>query len=273
MEKRSEALERAAAYMRERIGFAPDTVIILGSGLGQLADEVEGAVTVPYVDVPGLIPEAAGEQSGSFICGDFSGRKVVLMTKRLHGYEGYSPYETTFPIEMLALMGAERLVATNAAGAIDASWQVGDIAVVTDHINFMGANPLTGNFEMGIEPRWPDMAHAYTPALREVAHTQAAKMGETLREGVYIGVPGPSLETPAEIRAFRTWGADLVGMSTVFEVIMAAACKMDVLVLSLAVNMASGVLDEPITGEEVYRVAAERSPILAELIRNIVAAL
>jgi purine-nucleoside phosphorylase len=193
------------------------------------------------------------------------------MQGRLHAYEGNTPEEVVFPLRVMARLGAKTLVITNAAGGINESFDAGDLMLITDHINFTGANPLTLNAEQGLD-MFPDMTHAYTPALRKKALSAAEACGLKLRQGVYIGLRGPNFETPAEIRAFRIWGADAVGMSTVFEVLTAASLGMNILGLSLITNMAAGILDQPITGEEVLEAsiiaAKDVESLLLELLSS-----
>ncbi|MBQ1448704.1 MAG: purine-nucleoside phosphorylase [Coriobacteriales bacterium] len=270
---RQDGLLEGAAFLRDRVSCEPRVGLVLGSGLGQIADLIEDAVAVPYADVPHLRASTALGHAGRFVCGLLSGVPVICMQGRLHPYEGYTAEEVVYPIRLMRQLGAERLLTTNASGGINTSYRVGDLVLISDHINLMGGNPLTGRVGETGGIVTPDMSKAYPEHLRAVAREVARGQGVTLREGVYIGVLGPSFETPAEIRAFRTLGADLVGMSTVYEVIAAVEMGMEVLGISLVTNMAAGVLDQPISGEEVMQVGARRAALLTSLICNIVAEL
>ena len=251
-------LSESVRAMRKKLpeGWSPQVLITLGSGLGDLAHSIADPVVIPYTEIPHLRPSTAPGHAGKFIAGELEGVRVLCMQGRLHPYEGYSPLEATYPVRVASRLGAGTLVVTNATGAINPLFHPGQVVLVTDHINLTGQNPLVGPNLEAEGPRFPDMTHAYTPRLRELAHDATDSFGYDLQEGVYIGVSGPSFETPAEIRAFRTMGADLVGMSTVWEVIVAAHCGMEVLGLSMATNMAAGMLDEPISTSEVDAAAA-----------------
>ena len=251
-------LSESVRAMRKKLpeGWSPQVLITLGSGLGDLAHSIADPVVIPYTEIPHLRPSTAPGHAGKFIAGELEGVRVLCMQGRLHPYEGYSPLEATYPVRVASRLGAGTLVVTNATGAINPLFHPGQVVLVTDHINLTGQNPLVGPNLEAEGPRFPDMTHAYTPRLRELAHDATDSFGYDLQAGVYIGVSGPSFETPAEIRAFRTMGADLVGMSTVWEVIVAAHCGMEVLGLSMATNMAAGMLDEPISTSEVDAAAA-----------------
>lgn len=271
----------AAMYLRSKIVEAavesnapveiPEIAIVLGSGLGSLVDKVEDKLTIPFSDVPHMRMTTQRLHAGNFVIGKLGGKQVIVLQGRLHLYEGYSSRIVVFPVFILHMLGVKTLILTNASGGINLTYSVGDIVAVSDHINFMGVNPLRGDIEMGRKALFPDMTDTYTPKLRGLAREQAKACGIDLHEGVYIGVAGPSLETPAEIRAFRVLGADLVGMSTVLEAIAARDCKMEILALSLVTNMAAGVLDEPISGEEIVATAKRRATDLGNLIEGIVA--
>lgn len=230
--------------------------LVLGSGLGELVEAIEDAVYVDYAEIPHMVSSTAPSHAGRFVIGSIAGRPVICMQGRLHAYEGNSPQQIAFPIVLMHALGVTELVVTNAAGGINASFDVGDLMLIEDHINLLGANPLAAPDEPELFPRFYDMTQAYSPALRERAQRAAASCEIELKSGVYIATLGPSFETPAEIRAFRTLGADAVGMSTVFEVIAARACGMEVLGISMISNAAAGVLDEPVSIDDVY-VAAE----------------
>ncbi|MDR1014464.1 MAG: purine-nucleoside phosphorylase [Coriobacteriales bacterium] len=243
-------IDQAVATVAPRLKTCPRVALILGSGLGGLADAVDAHLSLDYGDIPHFKESDAPGHAGRLVFGELAGQQVVCMQGRLHAYEGNSAEDIVFPLRVMNALGAQTLVVTNAAGAVNTDFEVADLMLITDHINLMGSHPLTLGEDQGLRD-FTDMTYAYTAALREQALAAAHACGLTLRQGVYIGVRGPSFETPAEIRAFRVWGADAVGMSTVFEVIAAASLGMDVLGLSFITNMAAGVLDQPISGEEV----------------------
>ena len=278
---RSHFATDAAVYLRGKIVEAavaanepvvmPEIAIVLGSGLGSLIDKIADPLVIPYTDVPHMRPTTQRLHAGNFVIGELGGKRVIALQGRLHFYEGYSSRIVAFPIFIMHMLGVKTVIMTNAVGGINLEYSVGDIVAVSDHINFIGVNPLRGDIEGGRPAFFPDMTDTYTPRLRELAREQAKECGIDLREGVYIGVAGPSLETPAEIRAFRVLGADLVGMSTVIEAIVARDCHMDILALSLVTNMAAGVLDEPISGDEIVATAKRRSADLGNLIERVIA--
>jgi purine-nucleoside phosphorylase len=260
----------AAAYIRSVAQHQPRLGLVLGSGLGDFADHVQKAVAIPYSEIPNFPVSTVPGHSGRLVVGEIEGVPVVVMQGRVHAYEGYSMSEVTFPTRVLGLLGVKQLIVTNAAGGINPDYGQGAIVAISDHINFTGRNSVAGPNEPRFGPRFFDMTHAYSPDLRRLARKEAATQGWKLEEGVYIAVFGPSYETPAEIRAFRTLGADLVGMSTVHEVIAARHMGIDVLGLSVVTNMAAGVLDQPINHEEVMetgrRIAGQFTSLLTALI-------
>ena len=260
-------LESAEALREKLNGFQPKVLLILGSGLGALGDEVEDPIIVPYEDVPNMKHSTAPDHKGQFVFGRLAGQNVAVMQGRLHAYEGWSFADASYPVRLLRLLGAETLIVTNAAGAVNAAFDVGDIMLITDHIKLFGVSPLCGPNVDEFGPRFPDMTHAYTPALQEIARKNAKALDIRLQEGVYMYFPGPHYETPAEIRAARTLGADAVGMSTVPEVIVASHCGMKVLGFTLCTNMAAGVLDQPLTGEEVILAGKEAAPRFSALVK------
>ncbi len=269
----------AADRIRARHPAQPALGIVLGSGLGNFAAQVEGATTIPYADIPGWPQSTVEGHAGQLILGTVSGTPVAVMAGRVHAYEGYAPAEVTFPTRVLGLLGCRGLIVTNAAGGINTAYTPGTLVALSDHINLTGTNAALGPNEPrfatrpGTGFRFFDMTQAYSPALRRLAHAEAARQKIPLPEGVYLAVLGPSYETPAEIRAFRTLGADLVGMSTVHEVIVARHMGLAVLGLSLVTNMAAGVLDRPIHHEEVMqtgqRVGKHFTALLKALIPQI----
>ena len=260
--------QESARSLTERLGdFHPRCLLILGSGLGSLADEVETPVVVPYAQVPHMKVSTAPDHAGRFVFGRLAGQDVAVMQGRLHTYEGWSFADAAYPVGLMRLLGADTLVVTNAAGAVNTAFSAGDIMLITDHIKLFGASPLTGPNIDELGPRFPDMSHVYTPALQEKARQAAAQLRISLRQGVYMFFPGPQYETPAEVRAARILGADAVGMSTVPEAIAAAHCGMDVLGFTLCTNMAAGVLDQPLSGEEVIAAAAVAAPRFTALVK------
>ena len=265
---------RALEHIRRAAGdLEPRVAVVLGSGLGSVADEVEDARILSAAEIPGWPRSTAPGHAGRVVMGTLEGCPVILLQGRVHCYEGYSMQDVTFPVRVLGMMGVRQYVATNASGGVNPELAPGDIAAVRDHINLMGANPLVGPSEPRWNVRFPDMTHAYSPRLLELLDRAAAEAGLTLKRGVYVAFMGPSYETPAEVRMARTLGADLVGMSTVPEVIVANAMGMETAVLSCVANRASGMGDEHLTEEEVLRVMAESSRSLAILLRGLMRAL
>lgn len=259
--------QESAAALREKLGdFRPRVLLVLGSGLGALGDEVENPIVVRYEDVPHMKHSTAPDHKGQFVFGRLAGQNVAVMQGRLHPYEGWSFVDVGFPVRLLRLLGADTVIVTNAAGAVNTGYQEGDIMMITDHIKLFGVSPLCGPNLEEFGPRFQDLGEAYTPALREVARQTAKEQGITLREGVYMYFPGPHYETPAEVRASRILGADAVGMSTVPEVIVAAHCGMQVLGFSLCTNMAAGVNGVALDGDEVIAAGQDAMPRFANLL-------
>lgn len=263
----------AADFLRARLSAQPACALVLGSGLGGLAEKIEEPVFIPYAEVPGFPRSTAPGHAGRFVAGYLAGKYVLCMQGRFHYYEGHSMAAIALPVRVIKALGCKALLLTNAAGGVNEGFQVGDFMLITDHINFMGANPLRGENDGQIGPRFCDMTHVYAPSLQKIARTVSNAQNLPLREGVYLGYMGPSFETPAEIRAFRTLGADAVGMSTVPEAIAAAHCGLPVLALSLITNMAAGMTGKRLSGEEVLEIANRRGPVFAGLITDLVAAL
>ena len=266
----------AADHIRSLHGATPTLGIILGSGLGNFASQVEDATTIPYADIPGWPLSTVVGHSGKLVLGTIGGVHVAVMQGRVHAYEGYSMDEVTFPTRVLGLLGCTGLIVTNAAGGINKSYGQGGLVCISDHINLTGTNAALGPNDSRFArvpsagQRFFDMSTAYSPALRKLAHAEAARQNTPLPEGVYLAVLGPSYETPAEIRAFRTLGADLVGMSTVHEVIVARHMGLEVLGLSLVTNMAAGVLDEAINHEEVMEIGRRVEKQFTALVKALV---
>ena len=269
MEYTMRQYRESAAVLRDRLnGFRPRVLLILGSGLGFLGDAVEDPILVPYEEVPHMKRSTAPDHKGRFVFGRLSGQNVAVMQGRLHTYEGWSFEDVSYPVRLLRLLGAEALVVTNAAGAVNTAFSAGDIMLITDHIKLFGASPLCGPNLEEFGPRFPDMSHVYTPALQDVARQTAHQLEIPLREGVYMYFPGPQYETPAEVRLARTLGADAVGMSTVPEAIVAAHCGMQVLGFTLCTNMAAGVLDQPLSSDVVLAAASAAAPRFSALVKG-----
>lgn len=259
-------VQEAAEYVKSRIDRVPKTGIILGSGLGGIAGRIESKIEIPYKEIPHFACSTAPGHVGQLVCGRLAGMDVICMQGRLHFYEGHSMENIAFPIRVMKLLGVETLIVTNAAGGVNLGFNVGDIMLIEDHINFQGTNPLIGPNMPEFGVRFCDMSYTYTPALRAIAREAAAELNIDLKQGVYLACTGPSYETPAEIRAFRILGADAVGMSTVPEVIIASQAGLKVLAFSLVTNMAAGVLDQKLTEEEVIEIGQKQGHVLQGLI-------
>jgi len=246
-----ENAESAAAFLHSQTTLRPQIGLVLGSGLGGMADNLSGAARIPYRDIPCFPRSTAVGHAGQMVIGNDGGVPLAVMQGRVHQYEGYSAQETAFPMRVFRRMGIRAVVLTNAAGGINLSYQQGALVILSDHINLQGRNPLVGSNDERFGPRFPDMTNAYCKQYREIALQEARRLGQTAYEGVYAGLLGPSYETPAEIRYLRTIGADVVGMSTIAEVIAARHAGMKVLAISCVTNMAAGILDQPISHAEV----------------------
>jgi purine-nucleoside phosphorylase len=266
----------AVDHIRSLHTTAPVVGIILGSGLGGFAAHVENATTIPYADIPNWPLSTVVGHSGKLVLGTIGGTPVAVMQGRVHAYEGYSLDQVTFPMRVLGLLGCTKLIVTNAAGGINTSYSEGSLVCISDQINLTGTNAALGPNEprFGLRPgtgeRFFDMSSAYSPRLRAIAHIEAENQQVALLDGVYLAVLGPSFETPAEIRAFRTLGADLVGMSTVHEVIVARHMGIEVLGFSLVTNMAAGVVDKAIHHEEVMEIGRRVEVEFTELLKALV---
>jgi purine-nucleoside phosphorylase len=246
----------SAEYIRSKIGdFVPQVLMVLGSGLGYLAETVENPVWIPFGEIPHFRQSTAPDHAGRFAVGMLAGVPVMVMQGRLHYYEGYTSQEVAYPVRVAKLLGVHSVVLTNAAGGVDLDYKVGDLMLMEDHIKFFDPDPLVGENLPEFGPRFCDMSFTYTPEYRAVAKEKAKELGIRLQEGVYFYCIGPQFETPAEIRAIRTLGANAVGMSTVHEAIAASHCGMKVLGVSLITNMAAGILQQKIDGAEVTAVA------------------
>ena len=245
----------AADYIRSRTSLRPTVGLVLGSGLGDFADTLENPVRIPYSDIPNFpVPTVPGH-AGALVFGKKCGQTVVVLQGRIHYYEGLPQQEITLPIRVLAALGVKTLVLTNACGGVNLSFRPGDLMLISDHINYSGANPLMGPNLDAFGPRFPDMSDLYTASLRKAIKEKAAAAGIPLQEGVYAMYSGPDYETPAEIRMFRVLGADTVGMSTVPEALVAGHCGMNVVGVSCVTNMAAGVLPVKLSHAEVMETA------------------
>ncbi len=263
----------AAAHIRARSHLMPTIGIVLGSGLGAFAESIADAIAIPFSEIPHFPQSTVPGHSGRLVLGTLDNVPVAVMQGRVHAYEGYTPQEVTFPIRVLGLLGIRTLIVTNAAGGIRAGLQQGDLVLISDHINFTGRNPIVGENDERFGTRFFDMTAAYSKRLRELASAIAGQQGLRLTEGVYLCVLGPSFETPAEIRAFRTLGADLVGMSTVQEVIAARQMGIDILGISCVTNLAAGIQLEPLSHEEVIETGRQAAAGFSQLLTTLIPAI
>ncbi|KNB71154.1 purine-nucleoside phosphorylase [Brevibacillus reuszeri] len=263
----------AVAYIEPKLAEKPTIGLVLGSGLGVLADEIENPVIIPYHEIPGFTVSTVVGHKGQLVIGKLQGKQVVAMQGRFHFYEGHGLDAVVFPIRVMKLLGVETIIVTNAAGGINQSYNPGDLMLISDHLNLTFRNPLIGANDDEMGARFPDMSEAYSKELRQLAKSVAAEQGIELREGVYAGLLGPSYETPAEIRMLRTLGGDAVGMSTVPEVIVARHMKVNVLGISCISNMAAGILEQPLSHDEVMETTEKVKTQFLALVNGIVAQL
>jgi len=261
----------AVRALRARTALVPDVGLILGTGLGRLADEIQIEASVPYADIPGFVRSTVESHTGRLLLGTLEGRRVAAMQGRFHRYEGYTLAQVTWPVRVLRALGAGTLIVSNACGGMHPLWDAGDLVLLADHINFLGDNPLVGPNDDAAGPRFPDMSCPYDAELRAAARAVALERGLVLREGVYVAVTGPNLETRAEYRMLRTLGADVVGMSTVPEVIVARQLGMRVLGLSIITDRCLPDALEPASVERIIAVARGAEPALATLVRGVLA--
>lgn len=262
-------IKRAASLVMHSCGPA-DIAVILGSGLGGFEEQLLDPVEIDYDEIPGFPTSTVAGHAGKFIVGTLRDKRVLVMSGRIHSYEGYSMDKVTLPIRVMRLLGVKTLIVTNAAGGVNTAFKPGDLMLIEDFINLSGRNPLRGKNQDRFGPRFPDMTNAYDPELRQIALQEAEKLGIELKRGVYCWMNGPSYETPAEIRMVRILGADAVGMSTVPETIVARHCGMRVLGISSITNMAAGVLDQPINHEEVLAVGREVKESFSRLLDAVI---
>jgi purine-nucleoside phosphorylase len=266
----SKLIKEAASYLTLKYNEKPTIGLILGSGLGVLADEIENPVKIPYNEIPNFPVSTVEGHAGQLVFGSLKGKKVVAMQGRFHFYEGYSLDKVTAPVRVMKELGVQTLIVTNAAGGVNENFQAGDLMLISDHINNMGTNPLIGPNDSDMGPRFPDMSESYDKQLRELARGIASELHIKIQEGVYVGNTGPSYETPAEVRALRILGGDAVGMSTVPEVIVARHTGLKVLGISCISNMAAGILDQPLSHDEVIETTEKVRANFLNLVKSIV---
>lgn len=263
-------IREAANYILDKTEIRPEIALILGSGLGALADEIENAEYFAYSDIPHFPVSTVQGHAGRLVIGTLEGKKVVAMQGRFHYYEGYKMEEVTFPIRVMKLLGVEKLIVTNAAGAVNTGFNPGDLMLISDHLNLTGDNPLIGGNLEKFGPRFPDMSNAYNKALRDRVKKIAKSIGVELQEGVYAAMSGPTYETPAEVRMVRILGGDAVGMSTVPEVIIAVHSGIQVVGISCMTNMAAGILEQPLDHSEVMETSAKVREKFTTLMKNVI---
>ena len=250
-------LKETVAFLNENGVKDPEIGVILGSGLNGFAERIADPVVFSYDDIPNMQAGKVSDHRGVLVFGEYHGKRVVMLAGRFHYYESLDMQKASYAARVLVALGVKRFIITNAAGCINTGWNVGDLMLIRDHINLSGNNPLIGDNLDEFGPRFPDMTYTYNAELRKKLKTKASEKGIGLREGVYMMFTGPSFETPAEIRFARTIGADAAGMSTVPEAIIANHAGCEIIGISLMTNMAAGVLDQPLSGEEVNAAAAE----------------
>lgn len=273
MEYTVEFFQKGADYVMSIIKDKPEIAIILGSGLGDFVSKIKNPIEIKYDDIPNFLVSTVASHAGKLIYGEVGGKKVICMAGRFHSYEGYDFEQLVIPVRLFKLLGVKATILTNAAGAVNKSYNVGDIMIVSDHIKLNGASPLRGKNLDFFGPRFFDVTDMYTKKLRKIALKCAEGSGLIFREGVYMFFPGPQFETPAEIRAARLLGADAVGMSTVTEALTAAHCSMPLLAFSVMTNMAAGVLDCKLSDEEVGIAAAKISDRFGAYIEKVIVAI
>ncbi|MBA2734923.1 MAG: purine-nucleoside phosphorylase [Acidobacteria bacterium] len=265
-----ERVEHAARTIRARFSEEVRVALVLGSGLGAFADDLEDSVAIPYDEIPGFARSTVEGHAGRLVLGKVEGTPVAAMQGRFHFYEGYSLAEVTFPIRVFGLLGVSSLLLTNAAGGINVAFDQGALMIISDHLNLMGVNPLLGPNDARFGTRFPDMSEVYSRDYQEIAVEEAHALGMELRRGIYAALSGPSYETPAEVRMLRTLGADAVGMSTVPEAVVARQMGIKVLGISCITNLAAGVIDQPINHEEVMETGARIHETFKNLLRRLI---
>ncbi|MBS4536229.1 purine-nucleoside phosphorylase [Clostridium sp. D2Q-14] len=265
-----ENIKEAANYIREKTRIRPKTGLILGSGLGILADEIENSIKIQYKDIPHFPQSTVVGHKGQLVIGNIQGKEVIALQGRFHYYEGYSMKEVTFPVRVMNELGIDNIIITNAAGGANKNFEPGDLMIIEDHINFAFDNPLIGKNSNELGPRFPDMSHAYDEELINIAEQIATKNNIEIQKGVYMFLTGPTYETPAEVKMAQILGADSVGMSTVPEVVVAIHGGLKVLGISCITNMASGILDKPLDHNEVIETTQKVKNKFMLLIKEII---
>ena len=268
-----ERAQQAAEYIASQTAHRPRVILVLGSGLGDYADQIADADRIPYGEIPGFATSTVPGHKGQLVLGIHRGVEVAVMQGRLHFYEGYRQDEITLPLRVLRLLGAEIVLLTNASGGINLDFAPGDLMLIDDHINFSGTSPLMGENDERFGPRFPDMSQAYDAELKQTMLRVAAQTGVAIQRGVYMMFTGPQFETPAEIRFARTIGADAAGMSTVPEVIIARHCGLRICAVSCITNMAAGILDQPLTHQEVMETGERVKETFGRLVDGFLSAL
>lgn len=270
MENLVEKIRESSEFIKKQITIEPEVGLILGSGLGVLADEIEDAVKISYHDIPNFPVSTVEGHKGQLVIGSLEGKKVIAMQGRFHYYEGYSQQEVTFPVRVMKALGVKKMIVTNAAGGVNTSFEPGDLMIIDDHINFMFDNPLIGPNHEELGVRFPDMSQSYSKELVGKAEKVAKELQIDVKNGVYAAFTGPVYETPAEIRMIRTIGGDAVGMSTVPEVIAANHAGIKVLGISCITNMAAGILPQPLSHAEVIETTNLVQAKFLSLVKGIV---
>jgi purine-nucleoside phosphorylase len=263
-------VETAAHFLQRRVEEPPSIAVVLGSGLGSLADRLVDPITIPYAEIPHFPAPTVHGHRGNLVVGKLGSARVAALQGRFHYYEGHDLEAVTLPVRLMKAFGVKTLILTAATGGIHPDYRPGDLVCLSDHLNLIGSNPLRGPNDDRLGLRFPDMTRVYSPGLRKLAIEEAARLGLTLREGIYACLPGPSYETPAEIRMLRTLGTDVVGMSTVPEAIVARHSGLEVLAFALVTNAAAGITGATITHEEVIEAGREAGERLGDLIQSIV---
>ena len=263
-------LDETVSFVEQRLGGKPEIAVVLGSGLGPLAELIENPVAIPYTEIPNFVVSTVSGHAGELIYGSLKGRRVICMNGRVHYYEGYSFAEITFPIKLFKRLGVKTLILTNAVGGINTSFSAGDLMVVSDHLNMMGSNPLIGENNDELGPRFPDMSEVYSRRLQELARKTGKEIGLDLKTGVFAALTGPSYETPAEIRMLSILGADAVGMSVVPEAITGNHMGLDLLAISCVTNAAAGIFDQKLSHDEVKETAARIKDDFTRLVSRII---
>lgn len=263
-------IKEAADFIGSKSKIKPEIALILGSGLGAIADQIEDAEHYSYSDIPHFPVSTVEGHAGKLVIGTLEGKKVVAMQGRFHYYEGYTMDEVTFPVRVMKLLGVEKLIVTNAAGAVNTSYNPGDLMLICDQLNLIGDNPLIGRNLNEFGTRFPDLSNAYDKELRTKVKDIAKRLNITLQEGVYAAMSGPTYETPAEIRMVRVLGGDAIGMSTVPEVIVAVHSGIKVIGISCMTNMAAGILEQPLSHDEVVETSTRVRDTFIKLMRNVV---